>query len=554
MTEPRTLPEAFQRTVARQPDAVALRAAGDEAGITWREYGETVRRIAGGLAALGVRRGDTVATMLVNRPEFHLSETAAAHLGATTYSVYNTNPPEQIGYLLNHAATRVVITEQQYAAALRASGAPVEHLLVVEDGDLDRLEPGPGFDFDAAWQSVRPDDVLCLIYTSGTTGPPKGVEHTHRGILGLGDSFTAVWPMAGDDVSVSYLPTAHLADRAINHYFAIRHGVRVVSVPDLRQLAATLPQVRPTIFAAVPRVWEKTKHGADLKLEADPQLAAAFEAGVPEVLAGIRAALGLDRVRWALSGSAAIPPHVFAFLAKLGIPVAECWGMSECGIGTGTTPAEARVGTVGKPLPGIETRVADDGELLVRGALLMKGYRDDPVRTAEAIDSDGWLHSGDIVSVDKEGYFSVVDRKKELIISAGGKNMSPSNIEHAIVSGSTLIGSVVAIGDSRPYNVALITLDPDAAAAFGAQLGIDPDPAVLAKDERVRQEVQSAVDAGNAQLARVEQIKRFTVLPSYWEPGGDELTPTMKLKRRAIADKYAIDIDQLYGEAKETAR
>jgi len=220
--------------------------------------------------------------------------------------------------------------------------------------------------------------------------------------------------------------------------------------------------------------------------------------------------------------------------------------MSECGIGTGAPPSMARQGTVGMAPPGAELRLAADGELLLRAPSLMKGYRNDPAKTAEAIDEDGWLHSGDIATIDDEGYVRIVDRKKELIINAAGKNMSPTNIEGAISSASPLIGPVVAIGDARPYNVALIALDPDAAGVIATQLGLSTDPAVLAKDERIRASVTEAVEAGNAKLARVEQIKRFTILPTYFEPGGDELTPTLKLKRKSIAAKYVAEIEDLY--------
>ena len=546
MSEPQTLPQAFQQTAAAQPDAVALRTHDDSITLTWRQYADEVRRIAGGLAALGLKRGDTFAALLTNRPEFHLTEAAASHLGATTYSIYNTSSAEQIDYLLRHADTHIVVTERQYVDKLKSVGGPVEHILVVEDGDVGRLAPAGGFDFDAAWQAVEPDDVLCLIYTSGTTGPPKGVEHTHRGALAMAEALTAFYPYASGDTFVSYLPSSHAADRFFTHYFGMLAGIEVVTLAEAKLLPAVLAQVHPTMFIAVPRVWEKLKGGVELQLQANEQLRAAFDAGAPQVIDSIRAKLGLDRVTWALSGAAAIAPDDFAFIQKLGIPVSEIWGMSECGIGTGAPPSMARQGTVGMAPPGAELRLAADGELLLRAPSLMKGYRNDPAKTAEAIDEDGWLHSGDIATIDDEGYVRIVDRKKELIINAAGKNMSPTNIEGAISSASPLIGPVVAIGDARPYNVALIALDPDAAGVIATQLGLSTDPAVLAKDERIRASVTEAVEAGNAKLARVEQIKRFTILPTYFEPGGDELTPTLKLKRKSIAAKYVAEIEDLY--------
>lgn len=549
MVAPRTFPEAFQQTVAAWPDRVALRDAESGESWTWERYATEVERIAGGLAGLGLRHGDTFAAMLANRPEFNLTETAASHLGATTFSIYNTSSVEQVRYLLEHADARVMVTERQFVEQIRAAGGQVEHLLVVEDGDVDALRPQTGFDFGGGWRAVTPEDVLCLIYTSGTTGPPKGVEHTHRGGLAMAEAVGAFYPASSSDSMLSYLPSAHAADRFFTHYFGMLAGFETISLGDARRLAAVLPEVRPTLFAAVPRIWERIKLGVEQRLGADPTLQAAFEAGNEQVAGGIRAALGLDRLRWALSGAAAIPPEHFAFLQRLGIPVSEMWGMSECGMGTGAPPEQARQGTVGFAPPGVELRFAEDGELLLRAPSLMRGYRNEPEQTAAAIDADGWLHSGDVATVDAEGYVRIVDRKKELIIGAGGKNLSPSNIEFAVSAQSPLVGSVVAIGDGRPYVVALITLDPEAAAAFAAAAGVTNDPAVLAKDERVRQIVQASVDAGNARLARVEQVKRFAILPAYWEPGGDEMTPTMKIKRQPVATKYAAVIDELYARS-----
>ncbi len=549
MTRPTTFPEAFQQTVAAHPDELALRTPDDAVSLTWREYGEEVRRIAGGLAALGLKPGDTFLSMLANRPQFNLTEVAASHVGATTYSCYNTSSPEQINYLLTHADTKIAVTEQQFVGRIEASGVELDHLLVLEEGDVDKLQPAVDFDFEARWRAVRPTDGLCLIYTSGTTGNPKGVEHTHGGVLRLIESLETYWPMEAGDTTISYLPSSHAADRFFGHYYPIAKGAQVTSVADPTKLPQVLGQVRPTTFVAVPRIWEKLKFGVERQLSADEKLAAAFEAGVPQVVDAVRAKVGFDRLKWALSGAAAIPPPVYAFMQKLGLPVVEMWGMSECLLGTGTTPAEAKIGTIGKIAPGAEAKVLDDGELLVRMPWLMRGYRKDPAKTAEAIDDDGWLHTGDVVAIDDEGYFKIVDRKKELIINSGGKNMSPSNIEGAIVSRSPLIGSVMAIGDGRPYNVALITLDVDATPVFAEKLGLEPDPAVLAKDPRVVGLVQQAVDEGNETLSRIEQVKRFTILPTFWEAGGDEMTPTSKLKRRPISEKYAAQIDELYARS-----
>lgn len=548
MPQPRTLPEAFQKTVAAYPDDIALRTPDDRVSLTWKQYGDEVRRIASGLASLGLRRGDTFMSMLTNRPEFNLTEVAASHLGATTYSVYNTSSPEQIRYLITHAGSRIGICEKQFAERIMASGTPLERLLVIEDGDLDRLEPDPGFDFEAAWRAVAPDDVLCLIYTSGTTGPPKGVEHTHRGWLRMMDSISAIWPLEAGDTAISYLPSSHSGDRFFRHYYAIARGAQVISVADAARLPEALARVHPTTFAAVPRMWEKLKGRVERELLSEERTAAGFEAGEQEVLEEIRVAIGFDRLKWVLTGTAAIPRHVYAFWQRLGVPVTVGWGMSECGFGTGSPPWDSVTGTIGKVAPGAEARIAEDGELLVRMPWMMRGYRNDPVTTAEAISQDGWLHTGDIASADEEGNFKIIGRKKELIVNSGGQNMSPNNIEHAIAEGSSLLGPAMAVGNDRPYNVALVTLDADAAAAFAARAGIEADPAALASDERVLREIRASVAAGNRKLSRIEQIKKLTVLPTFWEPGGDELTSTMKLKRESIARKYADQIDTLYSE------
>ncbi|MEU4812932.1 AMP-binding protein [Nocardia fluminea] len=571
----RTFPEAFQQTAATYPDAVALRTPGDAVSYTWREYADAVRRIAGGFAELGVRHGDTVAAMLANRPEFHLQEAAASHLGATTFSIYNTSSVDQVRYLLEHSGAKVVITERQFLDTVEAARGTVEHILVIEDGDLDRLEPSAGFDFEAAWKAVEPDDVLCLIYTSGTTGPPKGVEHTHRTMFANIETLLTVCPSQPGDRVLSYLPAAHIADRALSQYIPISTGVQVTCLDDFTQLAAALADTQPTGWAAVPRIWQKLKSGieaklandvtgvkqklaywaigtgvkrAELRLSGKPVpglLEAQYKVADALLLSKLRAGMGLGNLRWALTGGAATPPADRAYMMGIGLPICEGWGMSEYAVGACTTLDEVRYGSIGKFLPGVEGKLAEDGEILVRGAGLMRGYRNDPEKTAEAI-ADGWLRTGDIATMDDEGYLTIVDRKKDLIINAGGKNMSPANIEGAIVPNSRLIGTVIAIGEGAPYNVALIVLEPEAAAEFAEQHGLDADPAVLAEDERVRAAVQEAVDAGNAKLSRVEQVKKFAILPTYWEPGTDVLTPTMKVKRKPVSVKYAAEIAALY--------
>ncbi|BBX96137.1 fatty acid--CoA ligase FadD11 [Mycobacterium lacus] len=581
---PATMCEAFQRTAAIDPDAVALRTPGGAQSLTWREYAAQVRQAAAGLAGLGVRRGDTVSLMMSNRVEFYPLEVGAQHVGATSFSVYNTLPAEQLTYVFDNAGTKVVICEAQYVDRVRASGTPIQHIVCIDgapDGTLsvDDLYAAASddFDFESAWRAVQPDDVITLIYTSGTTGNPKGVEMTHTNLLFEGYAIDEVLGVRFGDRVTSFLPTAHIADRMTGLYLQEMFGTQVTAVSDGRAVVAALPDVRPTVWGAVPRVWEKLKAGieftvshetdemkrqalswamsvaakrADALLADEPmsdRVAADWAKADELVLSKLRERLGFAEVRWALSGAAPIPKETLAFFAGIGIPIAEIWGMSELScVATASHPRDARLGTVGKLLPGLEGKIADDGEFLVRGPLVMKGYRREPEKTAEAIDADGWLHTGDIFDVDPQGYLRVVDRKKELIINAAGKNMSPANIENTILAACPMVGVMLAVGDGRPYNTALMVFDADSVGPYAAKHGLDASPAALAADPEVIAQIAAGVAAGNAKLSRVEQIKRFRVLPTLWEPGGDEITLTMKLKRRPIATKYSAEIEELY--------
>lgn len=582
---PATLCEAFQRSASIDPDAVALRTPGDTQTMTWSELAAQVRKVTAGLAGLGVRRGDTVSLMMANRVEFYPLEIGAQHLGATSFSVYNTLPAEQLSYLFDNAGTKVAICEEQYVDRIRASGAPIEHIVCIDGSppgtiSLDGLYAAaqPDFDFEATWRAVRPDDVVTLIYTSGTTGNPKGVEMTHAHLLFEAYALNAVLPSRFGDRVTSYLPTAHIADRVMGLYALEVFGAQVTVVSDIRAIAAALPDVRPTVWGGVPRVWEKLKAGIEFAVanETDEvkrqalqwamsvagKRAAALLAGeqMPDELAGewaqadelvlskLRERLGFGELRWAVSGAAPIPKETLAFFLGIGIPIAEVWGMSELScVAAVSHPRDARLGTVGKLLPGLEGKIAGDGEYLVRGPLVMKGYRKEPAKTAEAIDADGWLHTGDIIDVDDEGYLRIIDRKKELIINAAGKNMSPANIENTVLAACPMVGVMITIGDGRPYNAALMVFDAESVGPYAAQHGLaDASPAALASHPEVISRIAAGVAEGNAKLSRVEQIKRFRILPSLWEPGGDEITLTMKLKRKPIMAKYASEIEELY--------
>jgi long-subunit acyl-CoA synthetase (AMP-forming) len=531
-----TLCEAFQITAAQRPQQVALRTLGGATEITYAEFLAQVRSLAEGLHSLGVGRGDTVALMLTNRPEFSLADTAVMHLGATAFSVYNTSSAEQAHHIFRNAGNRVVITERQFLPRVLESRTPeIEHIVLVDGAeagtislqDLARLSV-PGFDFDAAWRAVEPDDVVTLIYTSGTTGPSKAVQLTHGSVLFQTRGVAAILGLQADGRSISYLPSAHVGDRCLTHYGAsLCFGNSVTSIPDHRQVGLALVEVRPTVFGGVPRVWEKLKAGLEAAGITDP-------AKLPEqARSAVRAKTGLDQTGWRITAAAPASTEVMQYFAALGLELNEGWGMSESScFGTLNPPDQIRLGTVGRPLPGVEIVVADDGEMLVRAPLVMKGYRGDPEKTAEAIDADGWLHTGDIAQIDGDGYVRIVDRKKELIINSAGKNMSPANIELKLRASSRLIAHAVCIGDRRPYNVALIALDREMCA------GRAPD--------ELRSAIEAAVAAANAELSRVEQVKRIAIVDADWLPGGDELTPTMKLKRKPIQQKYASEIEQLY--------
>jgi len=580
--------EAFQITAADNADRPAIRTKDDAYTCTWGEYAEKVESLARGLSALGVGPGDTVGLMLTNRPEFHLFDTAVMHLGACPYSVYNTYVADQIEYLVGDAGNAVFVTEKAFLdtiSAVRGRSEQMEHLIVIDgEGEDDtitvaQLEEGgdPDFDFEGAWKAVTPDSLLTLIYTSGTTGPPKGVQLTHDNLMAAVEGIEGIVDFPEEGQVISWLPYAHIAERACSQYLPIVLGFTTTDCPDPRQVVAYLPEVRPTWFFAVPRIWEKLKAAIEAGVEHEEdedrkkavkgaievglnkvrleqageevpeELAQQYAAADEQVFSKMRERLGFDKAEALNVGAAPTPPEVLEFFHAIGVPVAELWGMSEtCGAGCINPPDKIKIGTVGPPTPGVEIRLAEDGEVQVKSRVVMSGYRNLPDKTAEAMSDDGWLSTGDIGEIDDDGYLKIVDRKKELIISAAGKNMSPANIESHVKSSSSLIGQAIAVGDGRPYNVALITLDPDVAPGFASQHGLEDSAEKLVESPEVIEEIQRGIDAANEKLARVEGIKKFRILPTEWEPGGDELTPTMKLKRKPIHEKYEAEIEELY--------
>jgi long-chain acyl-CoA synthetase len=571
-----TIAGAFAETVRAFPDRVALRTRAGEREITWGEYGESVESVAHALRRLGLERGQTFALMLTNRPEFHIADTAAITVGATPFSLYQTLTPEQIAYQLGDSGAEIVVTEPAFlddVLAARELTPSVRHVVLV-DGEADERtipfdelldETGDPDEIEAMRDAVQADDLLTLIYTSGTTGPPKGVQLDE--VIDFPDGARVV----------SYLPMAHIAERAVGHYLPIVLAHTVTCCPNPREVIAYLPEVRPTWFFAVPRIWEKLKAGLEAMIasEQDAEKKKALEwavdvghkkvraeqSGEPVsaelaaehaqadelVLSKLREQLGLDQLEAVYVGAAPTPLPVLEFFHAIGVPVAELWGLSEStGSGAVNLPSKIKLGTVGQVTPGMEMKLGEDGEVLIRGPQIMRGYRNMPEKTADAIDSEGWLHTGDIGELDEDGYLKIVDRKKELIITAGGKNISPANLE-AKLKAHPLIGTACVVGDGRPFLSALVVLDPDVAPVWASQQGLeDASLEALAQADALRDEIQKAVDELNGQVSNVEGIKKFTILPEDWLPGGEELTPTMKLKRKPIGEKYAGEIERMY--------
>ena len=585
----KNLYEAFLDSVARRGDHPALISEEEGVSLTWNELATRVRALAGGLNALGVKRGDTVSLLLNNRSEFIPTDLAAVSLGAIPFSIYQTSSPEQIEYVLSDSEANVVIVEPEFLPNLLKAKEDLphtEHVVVIggDGGTItydELLELDPDFDPAPLAAEIGLEDPLTLIYTSGTTGPPKGVTLTHGNLLRMNTAvMEGVIKMPDDPEAkvISWLPAAHIAERGANYYTPIMRGFQIHICPDPRRIIEFLPKVRPTWFFAVPRIWEKLKAGLEGNLAALPdgqreQAQAGLEAAiqkvrleqageaVPEELAagvakadealfaGLRHALGLDEFVAVSVGAAPIPAEVLEFFHAIGIPIGELWGLSEtCGVITISPPDRIKIGSVGPPVPGVEVRVMEDGELICRSPYVMPEYRNAPEKTAEAI-VDGWLYTGDIGVIDEDGYVSIIDRKKELIINAAGKNMSPANIEAHIKTASPLVNQCVAVGDGRPYNVALMVLDPDFAPVWASKKGLEGASLEdLADNELVQETITAAVGEANAKLARVEQIKKFKIIPGEWLPGGDELTPTMKLKRKPISEKYQQQIEDLYAK------
>src|SRR3954453_2210776 len=588
----RTVLDGVLNHLHRHPDAVALRSLDGDAW-TWREYADRAARFAGGLTALGVRRGDRVVMMLRNRLEFHVADLGALLVGATPISIYNSSSSEQISYLVSHCEAVVAVTEGgDFADRLLAADTPTLRAVVVVDEARAGTESfadvaaGEAVDIAAAAEETDPLQLLTVIYTSGTTGPPKGVMLDHTNVLAAYKGLVHFMPDNNpDDMRVvSYLPMAHIAERNVGYYNHLLWGGEVTPCADIGQLSSYLLAVRPTLLFGPPRIWEKLAAGIQAAVAArspedQQRFADALAIGrevqhrkargesLPDELAEqwgfiedvafrpLRAMVGLDQCEIAFSGAAPIPAEVIDFLRDLGLEMSEVYGMSENTGGMTWEPRLVKSGRVGRAFPETEVITAPDGEVLCRGAIVFSGYLNDPERTREALDDDGWLHTGDIGEFDADRYLRIDDRKKELIITAGGKNISPANIEAALKT-VPLVGQAMAVGDNRPYLVAVLTIDPDTAAVrFPGRPLAD-----IAADPQVQSELAASVAETNQRFSTVEHIRRFVLLGEEWQPDSDTLTPTMKLKRRGVLNRYTDAIEAMYAGggvqvelAKETA-
>ncbi len=597
-----TLCTMFWARVAERGEGPALRfRQGDGWGtITWRGYGEAVRETASGLAALGVEPRQTVAVLSRNRPEWHVADVAGFTAGAITVPVYVTNSPPQVAYILGHSEARVAFVEdeeQLLKIEKERDGLPdLAHVVILDgvpsaDGfvlTLDDLrERGRAHDaahpgaYEERWRAVRPEDTATIVYTSGTTGPPKGAMLSHHNAVWTVDSLLQVVqepPNAGR--RLSFLPLSHIAERVTSHLSQIYNGLEVYFAESLDTVLRDLQEARPTVFFAVPRVWEKFYAGIKAKLAQLPdeqrqmaegaitvatavvemeqegqevveEMRHGLEAAEGMLFAPLRAQLGLDQAQDLISGAAPINEDILKFFHAVGLRIQEVYGQTEDTGPTSLNPKERiKIGTVGPPIPGVEVRIANDGEILVRGENVFQGYFKDPEATAEMLE-DGWMRSGDVGELDEDGYLRITDRKKDLIITAAGKNIAPQELEN-LLKYHPLVSQAVVIGDRRPFLTALITLDAEAVAKFAAERGLGDVPAgELAGREEVRQAIAGAVDAVNAEFSRAEQIKRWHVLPRDFLQEEDEITPTLKVRRRAIIEKYGETIESLYAAGRE---
>ncbi|MCM2270194.1 MAG: long-chain fatty acid--CoA ligase [Thermoanaerobaculia bacterium] len=586
----RNVIERLEQTARDHGDSPALAARGADGWRTtsWAEYRDLVLRAAAGMIRLGAPAGAGVAILSANRPEWAIADLGAIAAGAIPTGIFVTNSVEQCAYVVDHTEARLAVADTPEALAkLLAVRERVPRLatLVLLDGDSDApgvvswrrlLELGAEAgeaEVRARLAAARPEDVATLIYTSGTTGTPKGVELTHANLLFTAErSVGFAHRLGAGERQLSYLPLAHIAEQMLALHLPLQSGACVHYVPSLEALRQALTEVRPTHFFGVPRVWEKLQAGVEAALAEAPPLRrrlvgwarsralAAGRAGQHGgeggrgyaladrlVLSKIRARLGLERAAFCASAAAPIAASTLEFFFSIGVPLVEVYGLSETtGVITVSEPSSYRIGRVGRPLRDVEMRVADDGEILARGANIFRGYRKDPEGTAAAIDADGWFHTGDVGEVDAAGFLKITDRKKELLVTSGGKKIAPAPIEKRLqqILG---VGHAVLLGEQRHYVAALVTLDAAEVPTLAARVGSAArSVAEAACCPRVRAFLDREIARVNELLARFESVRKFHVLPAEFSIPSGELTPTLKLKRRVVYDKYSDHIEALY--------
>jgi long-chain acyl-CoA synthetase len=606
---PGTIIDRFYERVSSHPEKVALRYKwnGQWQDITWAQYGDRVNKVGKALISLGFQPGDKMSLLSLNRPEWHIADVGCMAVGGATAAVYVTNSPDQVRHVVADSDSKIAIVENtgqlEKILKVREELPLLQKVVVFEgyEGDADKdfvltwdefLKLADGVDnakFDEARATVKPENLATFVYTSGTTGNPKGVMLTHSNIWWTAEHSEKQLPL-GDTESgraLSYLPLSHIAERMISHLLQIYYGTTTWFAESLETLLPDMQACKPTYFFGVPRVWEKFYAGIQAKMAAaDPndrkaklakkaielgkQVTVAEQEAVARggkladakvplgvklqhaaldklVLSKIRAAFGLDECQLALSAAAPLSADLIWFFHSIGIKITEGYGQSEDNGPTSWNPADAiKIGTVGPPLPGLEVKIAEDGEILVRGGNVMPGYYKNEKATKETINEDGWLMSGDVGELDEHNYLKITDRKKDLIITAGGKNIAPQEIEGKIKNSHALVSQVVVIGDKRPFLSALITLDEEKAPSWAKEQGIDGDIAAIANDERTLKEIEGAINEVNKSLAKVEGIKKFRILERDFLQEENEITPTMKVKRKQINQLYGDVIEDMY--------
>jgi long-chain acyl-CoA synthetase len=593
-----TVIEAFRDNVARIPQRPALRrrvGPGWET-LTWSEYGVAVDEVAAGLIELGIAPGERAAILSGNRVEWHLADVGALSAAAVTVPVYPTNSAEQVGYILRQSGSRLCFVENEELLAkvleIRDEAPKLDRVVVFEDGGLlddpfilefgalrslgaARLRRQPGAVVERTL-SIDPDQLATLVYTSGTTGPPKGAMLSHANIMWTIRSVASVLPLHSGERFLSFLPLSHVAERGMSELAPIAIGGETWFARSLASVAEDLVECRPTVFFAVPRVWEKLQSAVLEKIAEQPRfirgvahryLAFGMRAelsrqqGCPlrrdefvhhfidGVLGSrIRREMGLDQAHILITAAAPIDPTLVRWLHAIGLPVVELYGQTEvCGPTSCNPPADNRVGTVGRPLPGVEVRLADDEEILVRGGNVCLGYFDDQAATAELLDADGWMHSGDLGTLDEDGYLHLTGRKKDLIITAAGQNVAPQEIEMQLRA-HPLISEAVVVGEGRRYLTALIALDADALDAWAHEHNKLGEFEALTADPDLRSEIEAAVDAVNARHARVEGVRKHRILPRGLTTAAGELTPTLKIRRAVVCEANRDLIEDMYAE------